>query len=82
MKNIEALIKYLGKSHRAWCKMHNFNLQEKRHCTCGRDKSQEDLNNILQLIAVAGDVNSWLKRTDREGTAHQRSLQEVLDKVQ
>ena len=34
---------------------------------------------IKELLGVIRDVNEWLKRTDRYGTAHQRLLEEVLE---
>lgn len=69
------------KNHASHCKMHTFSLQQERRCTCGVELGRTQLENYQYLVIIARDVNDWLKRTDREGTAHQRSLQEALGKI-
>lgn len=80
MKKLKGLDKVL-KKHLDHCKMWEFHLREDRHCTCGVELGREQLQNYQYLATIARDVNEWLKRTDREETAHQRSLQEALDKI-
>jgi len=38
-----------------------------------------DAASFVHLVAVAEDVRDWLRKTDRGGTAHERSLSEALD---
>ncbi len=37
---------------------------------------------IAELIEAAKDVNEWLCRTDREGTAHQQLLSKAIARVE
>lgn len=43
--------------------------------------SQERHDDIGRILVIARDVNDWLKKTDREGTAHQRSLEQIIDEI-
>ena len=73
----ENLLKVLRK-HIDHCKMHEFSLQENRHCTCGVEGARRELDNLVLLVNIADDVNRWLCKTDRAGTAHQRSLEQAI----
>lgn len=42
---------------------------------------QAEVKRMRPVVEAARDTNNWLKRTDREGTAHQRALQEALDAI-
>jgi len=43
--------------------------------------SQMRHDDIGRILAITRDVNDWLKRTDREGTAHQRSLEQIINEI-
>ena len=50
----ENLLKVLRK-HIDHCKMHEFSLQEKRHCTCGVEEAREFVSELTELFYEMGD---------------------------
>lgn len=78
-KSLEKLLK----NHLPHCKVHEFSLQEKRHCTCGIEKAREELellfidlpNTYLEMWAK--DLLELMDGKPKPGTRGGEHLEEV-----
>lgn len=48
---MDAILRRL-KNHDRLCTMHRYSLQEKRHCSCGRDQALKELYFLLWMVRV------------------------------
>lgn len=55
-------IKKMLRVHKEYCKMHEYNLMEDRHCTCGRDDAQRLYEDMETFLLRLGE---WMDEHDK-----------------